>query len=70
VLLGKKFVTVVARYLPPRRYAVYCSCIYRKERDLEQIWRFYDEIKETLHVFFRIISYERRGNKKNEIAVN
>jgi hypothetical protein len=57
-------VTVVARYLPPRRFAVYCNCEYKKERELELIWRFYDEIKETLHVFFRIISYERKENKK------
>jgi len=69
VLLGKQFVTVVARYLFPRRYAAYCGCVYSKERELELIWWFYDEITETLHVFIRIISYERRGGKKKkEIA--
>jgi hypothetical protein len=57
-------VTVAATYLSPRRCAVYCGCIYRKERELELIWWFYEEIKETLHVFFRIISSERRENKK------
>jgi hypothetical protein len=48
-----------------------CSILrlhYRRERELELIWWFYDEIKETLHVFFRIISSERRSNKKDEIA--
>jgi hypothetical protein len=63
-------VTVVARYLPPTRYAVYCSCVYRKGGGLELIWWFYDEIKDTLHVFFSIIFYERRENEKMKLRAN
>jgi hypothetical protein len=71
VLLGKQFVTVVARHPPPRRYEVYCGCIYRKETELKLIRWLYEEIKKTLDVFFRITVSERRDNKKKmKLQVN